>query len=148
MTIALPVLASNWEQISDGIFVDRNSIKSCSYKYSSYEKFSCLWVKDVQPDKKALHEILNKKLNEPSYVLNYHIINHSKKQFAIKSMVFYDENGNVIYTITNEDCMLGWHDIIPDTYSEIFYNIVKCPSKNINKPNIIQKNKNHYTISP
>ncbi len=157
----LPILASNWEQIEDNIYIDKDSIRTCPYQRHYKDNCFCFWLKNTKIDQNGMS--INEKNNQPSYSLDYFIINTIQKQIAVKSSNIYDKHGNILHNETYEDYSLEWFDIAPDSTAELYYNIVNKNISNddsntynnfynsvqsLKQPNIIKKNKNHYTINP
>lgn len=125
--ISIQSYATAWVQVSDYEYIDKDSIEYYVDDYSS-TKFDkkTYWIKKIYSEDffKDIEKITKKKV---SYCLIKEVIDITQKRYAIKAIVIYDKDGNSIYTITYKDYELEWNTIIPDSYGELRYNLVRKP---------------------
>lgn len=105
----VPVFAADWKEIYPKNYIDVSSITWDRYVVS-------FWTKSLNPG--DVKPINNKKV----WYRNYYIaLNCKEKKLAFKSIVYYDLQGKVIDSIDVDDLLLQWHNVVPDTTGDLFY---------------------------
>ena len=115
--------AATWVQVSDYVYIDRDSIRLYVDDYGKED--SCkkiFWIKTINHDN--LYEKLQGK---PSHILCQMIIDKAKKCIAHKSFCAYDKKGVVVFSKTYKDFELKWDPVIPDTPGEFLFELVNDP---------------------
>lgn len=137
-----PSYASTWVQVDDYEYIDMDSIEYYTNNYGQvqFDK-KIYWMKTINHDDlyKEEEKILKKKI---SYSNNQWIIDTTKKSYAIKSGIYYDENGNAISSYTFNDYRLNWNPVVPDSKGEFWFELIKKPRylKRMYKEQLLQQN--------
>ena len=116
--IQLTVHAADWKEIYQKNYIDVNSIM--------WEKNTVsFWMKSLNPGN--WEPINNKKI---WYNKDNVLIDCKKRRLAIKSVVTYDLNQNVINSFEEQnEILLQWNSIVPETNGEILYETFCTPNK-------------------
>ncbi|MBQ7450822.1 hypothetical protein IJS77_05330 [bacterium] len=121
----LPCFAFDWVQVDDQgkQFIDISNIQKYNYKYSygSENDYYSFWLKSLNRNSegdKKIEKILKKKV---WYSMDKIVVNCRDEQYAIKSGVYYDLNGEPIVgsSIENSDAMLDWQIVLNNSYCRI-----------------------------
>lgn len=127
LVFSLQSHATAWVQVSDNEYIDKDSIEYYINDQSE-TKFDkkTYWVKRFYSEDsfKDIEKITKKKV---AYCLIQEVLDMTQKRYAIKSIVVYDKDGNSIYPIMYKDYQLEWNTIIPDSYGELRYNLIRKP---------------------
>lgn len=128
LIFGIPVLAANWVQINQHIYIDNNSIQQqynpqiYSYWMKGYNDNSELWQK--------IEHLYNKRA---SHSLAQNIIDcNNRKEFTTHAYI-YDIKGNAITSYANNNT--DWKPIPPETTSDKIYNYI-CTIPQSNTKNI------------
>ena len=120
ITMACCVYAADWVQISEKQYLDVSSITSYNYDLNfNNDRLYSIWQKDLNNGTENWKEIeknIGKKLWYDKYL---QIVNCSKKEIAVKSIILYDLKENAVFS--NDYYPLEWQSIAPDTIGEGIY---------------------------
>ena len=137
------VFAADWVQIGDKIYLDASSLSEYAYDLNfDNSKIYSIWKKglnDSTDSWKNLEKNYKKKL---WYDKTLFVINCSRKELAVKSIVLYDLNENVVDNIDNS--YLNWSSIVPETNGEVMYSLVCRPIVSNNIQNTPPNSANGY----
>ncbi len=121
------VYAIAWVQVdNNNNYIDKDSIKIYVNDYSTYDYDKRIfWTKHVGNEfYQEIEKIIKKKI---AFTLSQYIIDYKKQAIAVKTVVAYDINGQVISSCTYKDFQLDWNAIIPNSTAELWANLVKKP---------------------
>ncbi len=140
--IMLPVYSSSWVQIGDKAYIDCDSLSVYVDDYNiQHKEQKIFWLKSLN-DGGEIYKRIEKEFNTKIwYIMTQYIVNTSNKTNSIKSLLYYDLKGNVVFNYTVKDVHLQWESIVPNTNSEFFYDIVTHPDELIEVYKYQQKNK-------
>ncbi len=119
--------AATWVQVGDEVYIDKDSIEYYinDFGETQFDK-KIYWMKSINIDNtyQQIEEGIGKKI---SYILAQRIVDIAQKKVAVKSCVFYDENGNSVFNFTNRDYALNWDTIVPNSNGEFYFELIKNP---------------------
>lgn len=115
LLFAGPVFATDWKEIFEKKYIDISSINQKGNVIS-------FWVKSLRKDSKDVFPLNNKPY---WYSISRWNIDCMFKKERIDVMTVYDLKGDLIYS---DEYNAEWNTIIPDTYSDGFYNLF-CDAK-------------------
>lgn len=140
LTIFLSNSISNatcWEQFSDKMFIDTDSIE---YYIDDYGKIHpeqyTFWIKYLNDGNSFFtnaEKILHKKV---WYMLSKTIVNTQTKRVAEKSSFIYDLKHQLIHRTEILDCYIEWQSIAPQTNGEELYYMILERNKQSNNKTI------------
>lgn len=124
----LQAYSTTWVQIGDYEYIDKDNIIFYVNDYGTvqYSRKS-FWVKIINDNGDIYKDLEKEYKQKVSYVLEQIIIDTARKSFALKTTIFYDEQGKVILSSTKQDFQLYWATIAPNTRGEFFYELVSKP---------------------
>ena len=135
LSMASCAFAAEWLQIGEKSYLDVSSKSPYDYRLNfDNDKLYSVWKKSLNDGTnswKDLEKTIGKKLwyNKALYVINC-----TKKEIGIKSVVYYDLKDNV--AANHDSLSLDWHSVVPETNGELVYALVCNASDNIqNKVN-------------
>ena len=137
LTMACSVFAAEWVQIGEKIYLDASSVSRYEYRLN-FDKdiLYSIWKKSLNDGKdtwKNLEKKYGKKLWYDKELL---VVNCTKKELAIKSIIDYDLNENVAGSY--ESSYLEWQSVVPETNGELMYALV-CSAASTNAQNADRK---------
>lgn len=124
----LPAQATTWVQYDNKKYIDKDSLQYYvdDLGYIKYNQ-KTFWTKNLNDGSKYFKEVEKILKNKIWYVLDKQIINYANNTITYKSSTYYDTKGNVIKSLTNEDILLKWHPIVPDSNGAFIYELVSHP---------------------
>jgi len=120
-----PVFSANWEQYDKKEYIDSDSIRpnlDISGEIIPYE--FTYWTKllnDGSQYYKGIEQKFNKKV---WYKLQQEIINCQKRTLALKSLIIYDTNSQVIFSLEKQFYEIEPISVVPDSVGEFLYNTI------------------------
>lgn len=122
MIFMQPVFSATWEQFTEKSYIDVESIRpNLDILGEKIPGEFVFWTKNLNNGKnyfKDREKEYNKKI---WYILNQEIVNCPKRTLAIKSVIIYDTNSNVIDS-TDFQHYLSPQSVVPESVGEILYN--------------------------
>jgi len=120
LTMACCVFAADWVQIAEKQYLDASSLTTYNYNLNfDNDIIYSIWQKRLNNGTENWKEVeknIGKKL---WYEKSLQIVNCSKKEIAVKSIILYDIKENAIF---NYDYYpLDWQSIAPETIGESIY---------------------------
>lgn len=124
----LQSFATTWVQVGKSDYIDKDSVKYYVNDRGEvqFEKKTC-WMKafnDGSDYFKQIQDGLDKKI---SYVISQRIIDTNKKAITTKSIIYYDEQKNSIFSHTSGDYELTWSPVVPNSNGELWFELIKKP---------------------
>ena len=126
------VFAASWVQVSDVDYIDKNSITTYVDELGNPQpNMKTVWIKSLNEDGfyNDIEKLFNKKI---SYSKKQHIFDFSRNMIALKSNVFYDKDGNVVYSYTYKKFELAWISINPESTAE-YWSYLVSHKRQLNK---------------
>ncbi|MCQ2754466.1 MAG: hypothetical protein MJ231_05395 [bacterium] len=122
MFIITPSFASNWIEVSTGVFVDGESIEPYINDFGNEESDKYIfWTKRMNNNGykyTSLESYYKKKIE---YFVDKEIIDFTHKRIAIKSNCIYGVNSELINRFDYANQRIDWKYIIPDTPEQELY---------------------------
>lgn len=130
-TITLSVFAADWVQIYEKIYLDASSLSPYDYNLNfDKDKLYSIWNKALNDGTEIWQELEKASGKKPWYNKSLWIVNCTKKEIAIKSVVSYDIKENVIDNF--DDNYLNWQNVVPETIGEgIYTNVCRAVAPKI-----------------
>lgn len=129
--LSIPAFATNWYQLQDKIYIDLDSIQPYNAQFglsNNQTNTYIFWSKELNTNSNTFKDIENIYHKKFWFVMNREVINCNNQTMGLTSYADYDLNGNVLGSHEYDNYQIKWYSIVPDTISNLFYNIV-CTSK-------------------
>lgn len=123
LTITLSVFAADWVQIYEKIYLDASSLSQYNYNLNfDNDRIYSIWSKMLNDGTNTWKDMEKSTGKKIWYNKSLQVVNCTKKEFAIKSVVSYDLKENVIETSDSD--ILYWQSVVPETVGEGIYTFV------------------------
>ncbi len=137
--------ASSWLQLKEKTYIDLDSI---DYYIDDYDNVNynqkTFWMKNLNDKSEYFKELEKIAGTKIWYIIDKTVINLHSKKIALVSSTAYNLDNEAIDSFSRNKYELSWHDIIPDSFGEMLYEIVKDPKpfEKIYKKQLMEKEKN------
>ena len=123
--ITLPVFSASWVQIGEKTYLDIDSLTTYIDEYDSIKTNQKIyWLKELNDGSEYFKKIEKEYNTKIWYTMTQRLVNTNKKTSSIKTIIYYDLKGNVVFNYTCPDYFLKWDSIVPNTYGEFLYDVV------------------------
>lgn len=122
--IPLPVFAAKWKEVVPKRYIDVNSYQHLND--TLYPNRYSIWEKYLNDSSKNFKYIEKQTGKKPWYNLTHWGADCSSKTINELDIIYYDLNGEVIYSDSNS-LYSGWNSVIPDSLGEFYYKLLCRP---------------------
>lgn len=118
--MACCVFAADWVQIAEKQYLDVSSITPYNYDLNfNNDRLYSIWQKNLNNGTENWEEI-EKNIGKKIWYYKYlQVVNCSKKEIAVRSIILYDLKENAVFS--NDYYPLEWQSVAPDTIGEGIY---------------------------
>ena len=120
LTITISVFAADWVQIYEKIYLDASSLGQYNYNLNfDNDRIYSVWSKMLNDGTNTWKDMEKSNGKKIWYNKSLWVVNCTKKEFAIKSVVLYDLKENVVDSYDSN--YLDWTSVTPETVGEGIY---------------------------
>jgi hypothetical protein len=127
LAMACSVFAAEWVQIGEKSYMDVSSL--APYKYNYTDITYSIWKKSLNDGTDTWKNLEKRYGKKIGYNKALFVVNCTKKEIGLKSVVEYDLNEHVVDSY--ESIYPDWSSVVPETNGELMYTLV-CSAANTN----------------